>query len=120
VPNLGDTFLGGGEVHGANHLWIVLNDPAAHENRALIVNIGTLRPHAEQSCILQAGEHPFIRHDSYVRFASARAPKDGDLAKLITAGRLVLQQPASTALVEKIRAAAQASPMLASELKGLL
>ena len=25
---LGDTFLGGEEVHGEHHLWIVINDPA--------------------------------------------------------------------------------------------
>jgi hypothetical protein len=25
-----DTFLGGGQVHGEDHLWLIVNDPAAH------------------------------------------------------------------------------------------
>jgi len=35
----GDTFYGGSELHGKNHLWIVINDPARHEGLALYVNI---------------------------------------------------------------------------------
>ena len=49
----GDTFLGGGEVHGEDHLWLVINDPSAHGGVALIVNVSTLRPNAETTCLVQ-------------------------------------------------------------------
>jgi len=120
VVNLGDTFLGGSEVHGEDHLWIVINDPQAHDGLALMVNVSTLRPDAERTCILQSGEHPFILHDSHVRFMSARGPKTSDLAKLFKAGKLKPHESASQNLLAKIRAAAAASPMLATELKALL
>ena len=116
----GDTFLGGGEVHGDNHLWLVINDPSAHARLALVVNLSTLRPNAETTCLVRRGEHPFIQHDSYVRYGSARKAKVVDLGKLVRAGRLKPHQIASKALLEKVRAGATASPLLAEELRALL
>ena len=118
--NQGDSFLGGGELHGSDHLWIVINDPAAHGGAALIVNVSTLRDEAELTCILKKGDHPLISHESYVRYASARNP---DVAKLQEAFKrgLFRPQPAATpALVAKIRAGASASPMLPKSLLALL
>ena len=117
---LGDTFLGGGEVHGEDHLWLVINDPSAHSGVALIVNLSTLRPNAETTCLVQGGEHPFIQHNSYVRYASARKANAVDLDRLLKAGRLKPHQIASKALLQKVRAGATASPLLADELRGLL
>ena len=116
----GDTFIGGGEIHGTDHLWLVLNDPAAHGGTVLLVNLSTLRPDAETTCLLRPGEHGFITRDSYVRYRSARAAKTADLEKLVKAGRLKLHRAASKELLEKVRAGANASPQLAAELKSLL
>lgn len=116
----GDTFLGGAEVHGEDHLWVVINDPQAHNGIALIVNVTTLRPEAETTCILKKGEHPFIKHDSYVRYMSARDPKAQDLDKLIKLGKFKPREAVTPALLAKLRAGAQASTMLPLGLKPLL
>jgi hypothetical protein len=116
----GDTFLGGSQVHGQDHLWLVLNDPSAHSGFALIVNISTLRPNAETTCVFHAGEHPFIRHDSYVRYGSARKAKASDLSEAVKRGLLTPHQTASDVLLAKVRAGAKASPFLANELRALL
>jgi hypothetical protein len=117
---LGDTFLGAREVHGADHLWIIINDPAAHDDLALIVNLSSMRLRADTTCVLRRGDHPFIRHDSYVRFRSAKQAHVEDLETLIAAGRLRPQQPADAALVARIRAAAIASPEFPKDLLRLL
>ena len=116
----GDTFLGGGELHGEDHLWLVINNPSAHAGLALLVNVSTLRPNAETTCIVQAGEHPFIAHDSYVRYGSARCAKVSDLAEAVKKGLLKPHQTASQHFLEKVRAGAKASPLLAQELRALL
>lgn len=116
----GDTFLGGGEIHGEHHLWLIINDPAAHHNLALIVNVTTLRLDAESTCLVAPGEHPFVKHDSYVRFAGARQARVADLAAAVKKGLLKPQQAASKTLLEKIRTGAQASPQLPCELRALL
>lgn len=120
MTSLGDTYLGGAAVHGEDHLWIVINEPAKHGHAALVVNISTLRAEAETTCVLQRGEHVFIRHESYVRYQSARAVKTSDFARLPQAGYFKPHQPASVALLDKLRAGALASPFLATELKALL
>ena len=116
----GDTFLGGGEVHGEDHLWLIINGPAAHADVALIINVSTLRPNAETTCIVQPGEHPFIKHDSYVRYRGARGVKVAHLAEAVKQGLLKPQQAAGKMLLEKVRAGAKASPLLAGELRALL
>jgi hypothetical protein len=116
----GDTFLGGGQVHGEDHLWLIVNAPSAHSGLALLVNISTLRPNAETACIIQAGEHPFIKHDSYVRYGGARKAKAADLAEAVKMGLLRPYQAASRDFLEKVRAGARASPLLAGELRDLL
>ncbi len=116
----GDTFLGGEEVHGEDHLWLIINDPSAHADVALIVNVSTLRPNAETTCIVQPGEHPFIKNDSYVRYRSARGVKVADLAGAVKRGLLKPHQAASKAFLEKVRAGAKVSPLLAGELRALL
>ena len=116
----GDTFLGGGEVHGEDHLWLIINDPSAHAGVALIVNVSTLRPNAETTCIVHPGEHPFLRHDSYIRYGSGRGVKVADLVEAVKRGLLKPHQAASKALLEKARAGAKASPLLGGELRALL
>lgn len=116
----GDTFLGGREVHGEDHLWLIINEPSAHAGTALIVNVSTLRPNAETTCLVRQGEHPFIQHDSYARYGSARKAKAADLEQGVARGLLKPHQPASRDLLEKLRAGAKASPFLAQELRALL
>jgi len=116
----GDTFLGGGQIHGEHHLWLIVNEPSAHSGVALIVNVSTLRLGAETTCVVQAGDHPFVKHDSYVRYGSARKVKGTDLAEAVKKGLLKPHQAASNAFLAKVRAGAKASPFLASELGGLL
>lgn len=116
----GDTFLGGAEIHGTDHLWIVINDPQAHGATALIVNISELRPGAETTCVVGIGEHPFVKKASYVRYMSARGPAAANITAAIKAGKLRPHQPASPVLVAKLRAGARASTMLAAELKAVL
>jgi len=60
------------------HLFILLTDPAQVLNydakQSLFVGVSTIQegiPH-DPACELHAGDHPFIRHKSYVYYAEAR------------------------------------------------
>ena len=116
----GDTFLGGAEVHGGDHLWVVINDPQAHDGTAVFVNVSTVREKSDTTCLLRRGDHPFIKHDSYVRFRSAKKALVEELDALIKARRLRPHQPANAALVVRIRAAASAALEFPGDLRPLL
>ena len=53
------------------HLYIICNDPVfdpiRNDNCVLVVNISSVSEDRDydDTCILQKGDHPFIKHDSY-------------------------------------------------------
>jgi len=116
----GDAFLGGAEDHGDDHLWVIINDPQAHDGIAVFVNISTVRGKVDSTCFLRRGDHPFIRRDSYVRFRSAKKALVEELDVLIKAHRLRPHQPATAAVVARIRAAAAVAPEFPGDLRALL
>src|SRR5271169_5201023 len=67
----GDTYLIAlARTKSISHLWIVVTDPNA-TGQVVIVSVTTLRHNADQTVVLQNGEHPFIRHQSSVFFGDA-------------------------------------------------
>jgi len=120
VFSLGDTFLAGEQVHGKHHLWVVINNPARRGNKALFVNVTTLSSIAETTCVLQKGEHPFVKHASWIRYASAKTASVRELNTLESQGMIIRQQAASANLIAKIRAGAAASPRLPQKFVRLL
>lgn len=53
------------------HLWIVISDPTP-SNKVVIVNLTTKDLSSDNTCIIQHGDHPFIRHESVVAYHYAR------------------------------------------------
>lgn len=59
------------------HLHFVCSDPCFYPKTAkasfLAVNISTILPnqHHDNTCILNVGDHPFVRHPSYVYYREA-------------------------------------------------
>lgn len=62
-----------------NHLHIICTEPFFNketgEMSVLAVNISSVREGSpyDDTCILHAGDHPFVKHDSYVRYRDAVA-----------------------------------------------
>lgn len=71
--NAGDTFfLYAPEVAEQSHLWVVLSDPSLDSENVLIVNLTSEADYQDHSCVLQPGDHPFIKHASCVNYPGAR------------------------------------------------
>ncbi len=100
--NAGDTFIDG-KYH---HLWVVLSDPAVDAENVVIVNFTTHTVAEQSSCILQKGEHPFVRHRTAVRFGDARIASSANLETLRKANLLVPRERCSAALLHKLRSGA--------------
>lgn len=77
------------------HLFILLNDPHGEEQKVLIVSISTIREgrHYDGACRLFAGDHPFIRVDSWVVYAKARIETSSDLVKGVAQQVLIQHEP---------------------------
>jgi hypothetical protein len=65
--NAGDTFrIPQPGTSLDSDLWVVISIPDVESDRLLIVNFTTRRPDSDAACILRAGEHPFVHHETCV------------------------------------------------------
>lgn len=80
------------------HLFILLTDPhdgGSGTKSVLMVSLSTVRsgiPH-DPSCVLYAGDHPFVKHDSYVVYQKARLEDADKVLRGVKNGQLVPQDP---------------------------
>jgi hypothetical protein len=77
------------------HLFICLTDPGGTERDVLLVSISTVVPGQpfDATCRLYAGDHPFIRHDSFVSYRSLRVEIAQRLTSGVASGVLVPREP---------------------------
>ena len=67
---LGQTFL---VLAEGGHLWVVVTPPFGPEGDFIMVNMTTLRSSTrDRSCLLDVGDHPFIRHATAIFYGDAR------------------------------------------------
>ena len=94
---------------GGVHLHVVMNDPVFDPVRGvdsvLLVNLCSAKPGIvfDETCILHAGCHPFIKHDTYVDYyhavVKAALPLEGEVA----AGSVRTDQPMQEEDFKRIR-----------------
>jgi hypothetical protein len=75
--------------------------------KAICVNVTTQRSHSDTTCVLNAGDHPFVKHPSVVYYQDAReidlALVDRAIASGIKNFVCTAHAPCSAALLERIR-----------------
>ncbi|MCC6127399.1 MAG: hypothetical protein IT426_20770 [Pirellulales bacterium] len=101
--NAGDTILidEPGTSYDS-HLWMVISDPK-QDDRCLIVNFTSWRADEDQACVVEAGEHPYIKHRTCVKFRGAKLVPIATLDACLGSGGLVPHSPLSANLLAKIR-----------------
>lgn len=110
-----------GSDSNKKHLFILLTDPTpvsgplydntgvvlqkgASEKQILMVSISTLKPQFphDPTCLLYQGDHPFIKHDSYVKYSKARIEGAEGIMRGIKNGVLIQHDPVDTAIFARI------------------
>jgi len=103
------------------HLFILLTDPqddGVRKNWVLLVSLSTVRrgvPH-DRSCILQPGDHPFVRNDSYVVYQKARLEEADKLLRGVKSGQLVPHDPVPIAVFTRVCKGLEASRLTPNKL----
>lgn len=116
-----DAFLipsGPGAAQDQCHFFVVLTDPAKNDS-VLLVNATTYRgnlPH-DASCFLDVGDHPFIRHKSYILYSKPHRATLQRLRTLIASGAVTLRPPpVSHAVFARIEAGTSSNQMTPDDL----
>jgi hypothetical protein len=99
--NSGDTFL---FMDGRDdHLWMVISDTAQNPDRFVIVRFLSWQEKYDQACVLDGGEHPFIKHATCVDYPTARIVTNKVMDALQVNNHLKLRIPLSSELLTLIR-----------------
>ena len=78
---------------GRKHLFILLSDPQPPDQLTLLVGIASVQenlPH-DPTCFLYPGDHPFVRHKSYVNYSRARIEPASKLLEGVKRGLFIPQ-----------------------------
>jgi hypothetical protein len=75
------------------HLWIVLSDPKLDDTKVLLVSLTTAHHLKESVCLLEVGDHPWVRHQTCVNYQDAKVVSLKKLYELKDKGLLRLQEP---------------------------
>jgi hypothetical protein len=67
----GDAFLMAQPRVTTPHLWIMLTAATSDTDKAIIVNVTSLRDGSDTTVVLKPGDHPFIAKESVIYFHGA-------------------------------------------------
>ncbi len=115
--NLGLTFEWR-DSSGKEHLYVVISKPENHA--VLVVNITTQNRFSDTSCILQPGDHPFIRHESCIAWGRAGLWQCGCVISELDNNNAVRRADMPHPAMQKIWDGAELSKNLADKHKVLL
>jgi hypothetical protein len=101
--NAGDTFMFEGKD---DHLWMIISDPSIDSNNVVVICFITYKPYLDQSCIVEAGEHPFIKHRSLVDYHAGFL---ASITELQACAELKQKQPISPTFLTRIRESTRGS-----------
>lgn len=104
------------------HLNVIITEPTEDMNY-LVVPVTTYHEDAEgrpipgqdDSCILKAGSHSFIKHKSYVRYKNARQMSALEILIGIQKGLLIKKDDMNPTIVQDMQRGAEESPFLPKE-----
>jgi hypothetical protein len=100
----GDTFL---LPDFDDHLWAVISDPTIDAHHVVVVLFVSWTEKYDQACVLNGGEHPFIKHATCVQYPGAKVVTDARLEQLRQFGQLRPKAAMSADLLALIRQRAE-------------
>lgn len=109
-----------------DHLYVVLNDPQPFDSYGsspcvLLVNLSSVREGVpfDDTCVLDTGVHPFVRHRSFVFYRHVRIEHESHVLRLVEQGLFKPHEPMPADTLQQIKAGLYASAHTKREFKRL-
>jgi hypothetical protein len=102
-PCPGGAMLIASGPSGGDHLFIIVTK-RCRDNRHLLVSISSIREGRayDPACVLDAGDHPFVHHPSYVVYAKPEERPAGFITNMLTKGAYRIQDDVHPAVLERV------------------
>lgn len=82
------------------HLWVVIY---AKDDQYVIVNLTSKKPGCDESCIIQPGEHPFVKRETVANYQMLRQLNKWEATIMDSRGRGRSHQAISEQLLKRIQ-----------------
>ena len=99
----GDTFYLTHATGSTPHLWVLLWGPRGAADSFIAVFLTTRRPYSDPACVLNAGDHPFIRHETAVRYNEPVRWTSAALDGMIVRGQAHRREAMSADVLDRLR-----------------
>ena len=109
--NVGDTFLL--PIQGS-HLNFICTLPNV---RGEVAVLNLTSQDFDDACLIEVGDHPFVRHTSYIAYNRGKLYAESDIDAAVRSGGVVPREPATDALIQRIREGALKSDHAAAKLQ---
>ncbi|MFP4381618.1 MAG: hypothetical protein ACLFUS_14045 [Candidatus Sumerlaeia bacterium] len=117
MVNIGDTFLI--DALGS-HLFIIISDPQQDPENIVLANFTSWESRKDQSCIVEATEHPFLSHKSCIYYRERRTLSIKQFEASVKIGAIIPKEAVSPELLNRIHKGASVSPFLPLNSKKIL
>jgi hypothetical protein len=99
----GDTFTFAPRVTD-RHLWMVISDPETYpDDLVVIVSFTSHDLTKDPACVLDLGDHPFIRHETSVAYRRARYVPNRVLDMAAARGDVIPNTPLTPEVLHRVR-----------------
>lgn len=116
-----------GPKNGQHHLFSLLINPQniqgyGPEPQVFLACVCSIYPDTpfDDACILRVGDHPFIRHDSYIDYRNSRIEPAQKIEANVASGLFIPHEDCSIRLMRRIIASAETSRRISREMKAFL
>ena len=91
--------------------------PGYGSTSCLLLNITSVVPKCDETCVLDVGAHPFVTGRSFVGYRWAKVERAAELERRVADGVYRQHQPADIALVKRMVACMEDSPRTSGEMR---
>jgi hypothetical protein len=113
---LRDTFT---LTEDGGHLWVVCSFPTETDGSVAIINMTTWRTGCDESCVIEAGEHPWVKHKTVMKFDAAQLPTPSQQTAMRGSG-FRAHTPVASDLLDRIQRAAILSIYTARKIQDVI
>jgi len=99
----GDTFYLTHATGSTPHLWVLLWGPQGAAAAFIAVFLTTRRPYSDPACVLNVGDHPFVTHETAVRYNSPIRWTEAALDEMIARGHGFQRDAVTPDVLERLR-----------------
>ena len=116
---LGETYLIEGLGPKA-HVWVVCSLPSS-DGSVLLINMTTARADSDRNCVINEGEHSFVKHETVMEYEKARIiSKEGQAAIYGMPAKCPRKGPVSLTLLTRIQEGALSSDLTTGKHKTII